>query len=113
MVPFSSLLTEIYNRFQKPLFVAETSHYGVGRVQWLREIASEVQLARCSGIPVEGICLYPIIDRPDWDNDEHWHHCGLWDMHRNRDGFLVRVLNMDYAAELQRIQEIVPALTGC
>jgi beta-glucosidase/6-phospho-beta-glucosidase/beta-galactosidase len=113
MVPFSSLLAEIYNRFHKPVFLAETSHYGVGRAQWLREIAAEVQLARCEGIPVEGICLYPVIDRPDWDNEKHWHHCGLWDMHRGRDGSLVRVLNVDYAEEFRRIQELVPATIGC
>ena len=51
---------------------------------------------------MEGICLYPVIDRPDWDNYRHWHHCGLWDMRRGRDGSLVRVLNVDYAAELRR-----------
>jgi beta-glucosidase/6-phospho-beta-glucosidase/beta-galactosidase len=113
MITFSSLLAEVYNRYHKPLFVGETSHYCAGRAQWLGEIAAEVRLARCSGIPVEGLCLYPVIDRPDWDDFNHWHHCGLWDFQRGPDGFLERVLNLEYATELRRVQEIVPSRTGC
>jgi len=86
---------------------------GSRRAQWLRKIAAEVQLARCSGIPVEGVCLYPVIDRPDWDNFNHWHHCGVWDFHRGRDGFLPRGVNLEYAAEFRRVQEIVPSPTEC
>jgi beta-glucosidase/6-phospho-beta-glucosidase/beta-galactosidase len=113
MLPFSSLLEEIYLRYRRPLFVAETSHYGVGRARWVREIAAEVQSARCKGVPIEGVCLYPIIDRPDWHNYNHWHHCGLWDMHSNGDGSLTRVLNHTYAQELRRVQAIVPSSSGC
>ena len=29
------------------------------------------------GVPVEGICLYPIIDRPE-DDPQQWHRSGLW-----------------------------------
>ncbi|WP_316797767.1 hypothetical protein [Pedobacter frigidisoli] len=31
------------------------------------------------GIPLKGICLYPIIDWPDWDHLHYRHHSGLWD----------------------------------
>ncbi|HYP08997.1 MAG TPA: hypothetical protein VER03_22410, partial [Bryobacteraceae bacterium] len=27
---------------------------------------------------VEGICLYPIVNHPGWDDDRHCHN-GLWD----------------------------------
>ena len=30
---------------------------------------ARVMAARTAGIPVEGICLYPIIDHVGWDND--------------------------------------------
>jgi len=112
MLPFRSLLEEIYVRYGRPLFVAETSHYGVGRARWLREIAAEVQSARSMGVPVEGVCLYPIIDRPDWHNYNHWHHSGLWDLCSNGNGSLTRVLNQAYALELRRVQAIVPASSG-
>ena len=31
-------------------------------------------------MPIDGVCLYPIIDRPDWENPMHWHKSGLWDV---------------------------------
>jgi len=113
MIPFRSLLEEIWLRYRRPVFVGETSHFGVGRARWIAEIAAEVQQARCAGVPIEGICLYPVIDRPDWENYNHWHHCGLWDVRRARDGSLTRVLNPDYAVELRRVQKLVPSPTGC
>ena len=27
--------------------------------------------AMAEGVPVEGICLYPVIDYPGWENDRH------------------------------------------
>ena len=30
------------------------------------------------GVPVEGICLYPIANHPGWDDDRHCHNA-LWD----------------------------------
>lgn len=78
-MPFGELLREAWHRYSRPLIVAETSHVGSGRVQWLNDIAAQVQLARDTGVPVGGICLYPIVDRPDWSDATHWHNSGLWD----------------------------------
>ena len=107
MLPLSTLLEEVYLRYKTPFFIGETSHFGVGRAKWIGEVAAEVHKARLSGVPIEGICLYPIVDRPDWQNYEHWHNCGLWDVSRNGDGSLHRVVNREYAAELRRAQAIV------
>jgi beta-glucosidase/6-phospho-beta-glucosidase/beta-galactosidase len=104
-VPFHQLLAEAYNRYQRPLFIGETSHFGVGRGKWLREIADEVRQAMQNGVPLEGITIYPIIDRPDWDNLGHWHNSGLWDLIPDEQGTLRRVLNEDYAAVFQEIQQ--------
>ncbi len=103
-VPLHQLLAEIYERYQRHLFIAETSHFGVGRGAWLREIYEEVKTAIRNGIPLEGITIYPIIDRPDWDNVEHWHNSGLWDLLPDEQGTLQRVLNEEYAAVLREIQ---------
>ena len=78
-LPFGALLREAWDRYGRPLVVAETSHFGSGRAQWLDDIAAQVAIARNTGVPVDGICLYPIIDRPDWADATHWHHSGLWD----------------------------------
>ena len=77
---FSSLLQEAWERYRLPLFIAETSHVGYHRAPWLDEIATETCRAIAAGVPVQGLCLYPLVDRPDWNNLDHWHHSGLWDV---------------------------------
>jgi hypothetical protein len=96
-IPFHRLLDEVHRRYGRPLFIAETSHFGVGRAKWIREIAEEVYIARMQGIPVHGLCLYPVIDRPDWESTEHWHNSGLWDLAETAGGRLERIINEDYA----------------
>ena len=113
--PFHALLERLYRRYHRPLFISETSHVGEGRARWLRMIADEVATARDRGVPVEGICIYPIIDRPDWDDATHWHHSGLWDL-RPRAGGLEREICPEYARELEdaqrRIREVTAPSTG-
>lgn len=103
--PLHDKLVEVYARYRRPVLIGETSHFGDGRAAWLREIGAEVLQARTQGIPVEGVCLYPILDRPDWDNPTHWHRSGLWDLVPDAEGNLQRVLAEDYAKELRRLQE--------
>ncbi|MFN8558696.1 MAG: hypothetical protein U0531_15610 [Dehalococcoidia bacterium] len=103
-VPFHLLLSEVYQRYRRPIFVGETSHFGVGRAPWLREMAEELVAARAIGVPLEGVCLYPILDRYDWEDANHWHNSGLWDLPRDADGVLRRSLNPEYARALWRAQ---------
>jgi beta-glucosidase/6-phospho-beta-glucosidase/beta-galactosidase len=102
--PLRHLLAGVWERYRRPLFISETSHFGVGRAAWLQEVADETLAAIRMGVPVEAICLYPIIDRFDWDDPSHWHHSGLWDL-REHDGVLNRVLNSEYAATFARVRE--------
>jgi beta-glucosidase/6-phospho-beta-glucosidase/beta-galactosidase len=104
-IPLSQLLRQVHQRYHRPLFIAETSHFGAGRVAWLWEVLAEVALARSQQVPVEGLCIYPIIDRPDWDDAGHWHTCGLWDLRPNAAGRLERVLCADYAAGLRQLMD--------
>lgn len=69
--PLHHLLGEISARYAKPLYIAETGTEGVFRPYWLRYIADEVAIARGHGVPVEGICLYPVISHLGWDDDRH------------------------------------------
>jgi beta-glucosidase/6-phospho-beta-glucosidase/beta-galactosidase len=103
-LPFSSLLAEVYYRYWRPVVVSETSHFGEGRGRWIQEIADEVARAREAGVELEGLCVYPIIDRPDWDDPDHWHNSGLWDLKRRDDGRLERVLSPDYAQAFRQAQ---------
>lgn len=95
-VSLSHLLKEVYDRYQIPLLIGETSHVGQGRPQWIQEIAQEAKIAQQMGVPLEGICLYPIVDRFDWENENHWHNSGLWDMEMDGKGILHRVINQPY-----------------
>jgi beta-glucosidase/6-phospho-beta-glucosidase/beta-galactosidase len=103
-VPLHRLLAEVYSRYRRPLFIAETSHYGAGRAAWLEEIARESEAAVRQGVPLEGVCLYPILDRFDWEDPAHWHHSGLWDMVPDGAGSYRRELNAEYSRALRAAQ---------
>ena len=110
-LPFCELLQQAWHRYGVPLVVAETSHFGEGRSRWLDDIAAQTQQAMQRGVPVEGICLYPAVDRPGWNNLTHWHRSGLWDaIAPDSDDAaaaapMARRLAADYAAALRRWQK--------
>ncbi len=72
------LLQENYRRYGKPIFLAETGIEDKTRPAWLRYICNEVFAAAAAGVPIEGICLYPILNHPGWDDERHCHN-GLLD----------------------------------
>ncbi len=72
------MLAEIYERYQRPLFVAETGIEDETRPAWLHYIGNEVAAAVAEGVPVEGICLYPILNHPGWDDERHCYN-GMFD----------------------------------
>lgn len=80
---FSELLQIAYERYQKPVILSETGHYGIHRVKWLEEITRECVIAKDNGVDLKGICIYPVIDRPDWDNLIAYRNCGIWDLDKN------------------------------
>ncbi len=98
--PLNLLLKDVWDRYHLPMFIAETSHIGIGRGRWIREIGDEVTLALQNGVPLEGVCLYPILDRYDWGDFQHWHNSGLWDLHLNRRGVYERLIDKPYARDL-------------
>ncbi len=106
-MPLHLLLSEIANRYRRPIVIAETSHYGIGRADWLHEVAAEARIAVDRGVQLEGICLYPILDRFDWEDRTHWHNSGLWDMPCAAEGSLDRVLNTEYAQALAAAQALL------
>ena len=44
---------------------------GAARPAWLRMILAEVDAAIALGVPVEGVCLYPVLDHPGWDDGRY------------------------------------------
>lgn len=74
----SLMLQEVYERYRRPIFVAETGIEDETRPAWLRYISREVFSAMEAGVPVEGLCLYPILNHPGWDDDRHCYN-GMFD----------------------------------
>jgi len=84
--PLNELLMAAHQRYNRPVVITETSHPGIDRPKWTQMIAKECALALRKGVPLWGVCLYPIIDRPDWDHLTPWHQSGLWDAELRTDG---------------------------
>lgn len=105
--PLSRLLTEAYERYARPLVITETSHSGEDRPLWIRTIAEQVAVVLRQGIPFWGVCLYPVIDRPDWDDLSYWHRSGLWDAAFTNGELPEYVLHQLYAEALLQAQATV------
>ena len=112
-VPLYSLLMEVQDRYRRPILLAETSHVGSGRGAWIKEVAREAVIAQQRGVDLHGICLYPIVDRPDWDDPHHWHKSGLWEVniHGEEEKYYQRVLSQPYAAGLRDAQRLIKSFS--
>jgi hypothetical protein len=106
------LLAGVYERYRRPFFIAETCGRGPTRGPWLDYIAGQSLLALERGLPLWGICLYPIIDAPDW-NTGLYQHCGLWDVVPTPADPLARVLNQPYAEALRAAQARLGQALAC
>lgn len=103
-MPLHTLLKTVHTRYGRPISLAETSHVGSGRGAWLREIAEQTALSLQQGIDLQGVCLYPVVDRPDWDEPDRWHASGLWDVVTDGPNAMSRRLVQPYAAALMHSQ---------
>lgn len=104
--PFREMLKEFYDRYSRPLFIAETGIEDDARPSWFRYICTEVRAAMRAGAQIEGICLYPIVNHPGWVDDRHCYN-GLWD-YPNEDGD--REIYQPLAAEIRRQQRLFDRL---
>lgn len=69
--PLRRMLAEVYERYGRPVLVAETGTEWIHRAPWMSRIGSEVRAAMRAGVPVEGVCWYPIANHPGWDDERH------------------------------------------
>lgn len=74
--PLHQMLLELWHRYKRPLIVTETGAEKGAAAGWLGYICAEVRQAIRAGVPVLGICLYPVMDYPGWDDGRHC-SCGL------------------------------------
>lgn len=100
--PLREMLKEVQERYQRPLFIAETGAEGRLRRGWFRYVCEEARAAIQTGTPVQGICLYPILNHPGWADDRHCEN-GLWDYPDNQGS---REIYAPLAAELQHWRKV-------
>jgi hypothetical protein len=103
--PFRELLADAYARFQAPLYISETGTEDEERVPWMRYVCQEVAAAMQSGIPIQGICIYPIVNHPGWIDDRHCYN-GLWD-YEDENG--AREIYEPLEEEIHRWQQVFDA----
>ena len=99
------MLRELYNRYRRPVIIAETGIEADARADWLRYISREALGARALGAQLEAVCLYPIVDHPGWEDDRHCPN-GLWG-YADRSGN--RPIDAAFAEELVRQQRAFAA----
>ncbi len=66
--PLEAMLHEVHQRYGRAILISETGAEGRARPYWLHHVCGEVRSALEQGVPVEGICLYPVLDYHGWDN---------------------------------------------
>ena len=101
-LPVRFMLREVFERYRRPIFIAETGIEDYARAGWLRYMADEARAAQGLGVQLEGICLYPIVDHPGWEDDRHCPN-GLWG-YTDAEGR--RPVEPEFAAELARQQRL-------
>ncbi|KAB0682543.1 beta-glucosidase [Aureimonas leprariae] len=102
--PFRRMLRETFERYGRPVVVSETGAEGTARPAWLHYVAAEVRAALAEGVPVEAICLYPVLDCQGWQNERV---CPVGLLSEADDGG-TRVADPAFAAELAYQQTILP-----
>jgi len=112
----SELCRTVMERYKRPIIIAETSFNGEGKSQWINHVTDECANLLQDGLMLWGICIYPVLNRPDWDALDYWHDSGIWEVDPlNGD----RRLQDDYAEAINqcinRLKEIrlqKPAFSG-
>ena len=103
--PFRELLADVWARYKTPIYISETGTEDEERVPWMRYVCQEVAAAKEAGVPVEGICIYPVVNHPGWVDDRHCYN-GLWD-YANEQG--EREIYEPLEAEIRRWQQVFDA----
>jgi hypothetical protein len=70
-VPLHKLLKIVHERYQRPMLISETGCEGDNGPPWVNWIGGEVRRALRLGLPVHGLCLYPVMDYPGWSDERH------------------------------------------
>ena len=71
-----TMLYDVWLRYRRPIVITETGAEASAAVGWLAYVGAEVRQAQRMGAKILGVCLYPVMDYPGWDDGRHC-PCGL------------------------------------
>src|SRR6185312_13624057 len=108
--PLRDLVRWVWHRYRCDIVITETSHIGESRGPYLRQLAEEIEAVLDEGIPLKGVCLYPILGMPEWHDQSEWARMGLWDLQEGPTG-LERVLHRPSFEALKSAQSRLEGLT--
>jgi len=83
-VSLSRLMRRVWKRYGGEFLMTETAHVDSMRPVWLRYVADECESLLDAGVPLRGVCLYPILGMPEWHAPHQWTLMGLWDLVHNQ-----------------------------
>ncbi len=78
---------------------------GPQRASWLERLTLEAKAAHAAGVDLQGVCLYPVITSPDWEDPTAFFDGGVFDVTPDEDGCLRRVLSPDVETALRAAQK--------
>ncbi len=79
-VSLRDLVKKVHQRYGGDILITETAHVDDMRPQWMAYVADEAEAILSAGIPLRGVCLYPILGMPEWHDPEKWTQMGLWEV---------------------------------
>ncbi len=67
----ASLFARVHARYGRPMYISETGIEAELRPAWFAHVCRETAKALEAGLPMEGVCLYPVMNHPGWVDDRH------------------------------------------
>jgi beta-glucosidase len=84
-MPLAQQIFSYWDRYRLPCLITETNVRGStsDRATWFKYVLEQCERAREMGVPLEGLCWFPVIDSTDWDtllyrNDGHIDPVGVY-----------------------------------
>jgi hypothetical protein len=76
----ADLVRWVWHRYRHDVVVSETSHSQPNKARWILTVGEEAAACLDEGIPLKGVCLYPVLGMPEWHDRTVWAHMGLWEV---------------------------------
>jgi hypothetical protein len=111
-IPLARLVRRVWKRYGGDVLITETAHVEDMRPIWMQYVADECETLLDEGVPLGGVCLYPILGMPEWHAPETWTLMGLWDLARSPSNLEREVCRpmLQALREAQRLEARRPAL---